>query len=429
MRSAMTKSKPIPLAFALVRSPYAVFCAALAIRLWLLHQLLPEKAWKYFYAYNEFARIAWLVVTGHGYSSPWPNTPLLPTAVEPPFYTTVLIGIFRVFGPYSYAALWTGAILNAIMSSATAVMILKLGKRDFDPLVGVLAAWFWAGSLYEAAASVRLWESSLATFLLVFAVWWLPALAESDRLFDWIGFGVLAAISGLTNTTMLAVFPCFYLWFWTKKSKAKESHHALGLAACVFVLALVPWTVRNYVVFHHIFPVRDNFGLELWIGNHEGATEERQYPAAFPILDPGEYNQMGEVPFMQSKREIALRFIREHPADFLYLAYRRVCRFWGEPKGSPWLIVSPLAWIGLACAFYRLLPMRIPYAIVMLVFPLVYYITHTFPTYRHPIEPVILLLASYAAWQAMKSIVEAARSGRGSVRSHEDTNVPSAAIL
>jgi uncharacterized protein (DUF2252 family) len=39
---------------------------------------------------------------------------------------------------------------------------------------------------------------------------------------------------------------------------------------------------------------------------------------------------------------------------------------------------------------------RAPLAIVMVVFPIVYYVTHSRVTYRHPIEPEILLLAAYA---------------------------------
>jgi hypothetical protein len=34
----------------------------------------------------------------------------------------------------------------------------------------------------------------------------------------------------------------------------------------------------------------------------------------------------------------------------------------------------------------------------------VYYVTHTFPTYRHPIEPVMLLLAAYATASAAKIV-------------------------
>ena len=79
-----------------VSSPLTVFLVALAARLWVLFQLLPNNAWRYFYAYNEPSRIAWALVSGFGYSSPWPNTPLMPTAQQPPLYPLLLAVIFRL---------------------------------------------------------------------------------------------------------------------------------------------------------------------------------------------------------------------------------------------------------------------------------------------------------------------------------------------
>jgi hypothetical protein len=39
----------------------------------------------------------------------------------------------------------------------------------------------------------------------------------------------------------------------------------------------------------------------------------------------------------------------------------------------------------------------VPYALVLVMFPVVYYVTHTGSTYRHPTEPVMLVLAAYAS--------------------------------
>ena len=38
----------------------------------------------------------------------------------------------------------------------------------------------------------------------------------------------------------------------------------------------------------------------------------------------------------------------------------------------------------------------VPLASVMLFFPLIFYITHSSSRYRHPIDPVMLVLAVYA---------------------------------
>ncbi|MGA8152053.1 MAG: glycosyltransferase family 39 protein [Terriglobales bacterium] len=390
-------------AWKLVQSPVVVFAIALTTRLWALSQLLPDKAWQFFYQYNEFAHIASAVASGHGYSSPWANTPLAPTAVEPPVYAYLLAGIFRLAGVYSYASLWIAVGLNALLSATTAVLILRFGSRMFGPSAGVLAAWLWSCWLYEAAVAVRLWESSLSALLLMIGLLLLPELDTSLRVSRWLRFGVLAGVSALTNTSLLSVFPFFWLWLWISHRRRKQSCNRQLLASVgVFLIMLVPWTIRNYVTFGRLIPVRDNFGLELWLGNHEGVTHV--FDNDFPILNPAEYNRLGEIRFMEAKRQIALQFIAHHPGEFLRLSMWRCFRYWTAPDASLWLPISLLAWAGMLLLLWRKRWDAVPYAIVLVFFPLIYYVTHTFNSYRHPTEPVMFLLASYAAVCALKAV-------------------------
>jgi 4-amino-4-deoxy-L-arabinose transferase-like glycosyltransferase len=382
-------------------SSLVVFTVTAVTRLAALLRLLPEHEWINFYPLNEPSHIAWAMVSGFGYSAPWPNTPIAATAQQPPVFPFLLASIFKVAGAYSLTSLWIAVSLNALFSAMTAVMILRLGKRDFGDWVGILAAWAWALWLYEAIVSIRLWESGLTALLLMLALWWLPSLT-SARPWRWCLFGVLAGIAAQTNTTMLAMFPCFYAWVWLHSRKqSRIAMRWLYISAGIFVLTLVPWTMRNYRAFGRLMPLRDNFGLELWIGNRAGADEAHQYPSAFPLIDPTEYNQLGELRFMELKQSQAFEFISQHPAEFLRLSCRRILRFWTEPKNSWWFAVSLLAWIGLALALRRDPWVALPYALVMLLFPLVYYITHTFPTYRHPIEPVVILLAAFVLQKSL----------------------------
>lgn len=380
-----------------VNSPRVVFLIALAARLRVLTQLLPANAWKDFYRFNEPSRIAWAMVSGFGYSSPWPNTPLAPTAQQPPVYPLLLAAIFRLAGAYSYLSLWIAVGLNALFSAFTAVMILRIGKRVFGTSTAVLASWVWSCWLYEAVVAIRLWESSLAALLLAIGLLLLLDLSGSLQASRWILFGVLAGVAVLTNTTLLSVFPFFWLWLWISyRWRGMSCAKPLLASVAVFVVCLLPWTIRNYATFHRVMPLRDNFGLELWVGNHEGVTDA--YERDFPLLDPATYNRMGEIGFMEAKREIALRFIRRHPGEFLRLCVRRCFWYWGAPEPFVWLPVSLLAWTGMVLFLRRKRMEAVPYAIVMVNFPVVYYITHThrYNPYRHPMEPVILLLAAYA---------------------------------
>jgi hypothetical protein len=42
--------------------------------------------------------------------------------------------------------------------------------------------------------------------------------------------------------------------------------------------------------------------------------------------------------------------------------------------------------------------MHFPVAVFPLIFPVTYYFTLVQPRYRHPIDPVLMILASYLVW-------------------------------
>jgi hypothetical protein len=64
------------------------------------------------------------------------------------------------------------------------------------------------------------------------------------------------------------------------------------------------------------------------------------------------------------------------------------------------LITNTLAAIGGLCGIVVLFLNRDPYAFPLaagpIVYPVIYYVTHTSLRYRHPIDPVMLLLAAIA---------------------------------
>jgi 4-amino-4-deoxy-L-arabinose transferase-like glycosyltransferase len=384
--------------FTVVSAPSVVFLMALIARMRVLSQLLPDNPWRDFCRYSEPAHIAWALASGFGYSAPWPNTPIAATAQQPPVYPFLLAAVFKLAGSYSYLSLWIALSLNAVFSALTAVMMLRVGKRDFGTVAAVLAAWVWACWLYEAVVSIRLWESSLSALLLIIGIWLAPELVNSLRASRWLLLGLLAGIAALTNTTLLAVFPFFWLWLWISYRRRGKSCSRMLLASIgICILTLVPWTVRNYEAFHRIMPIRDNFGLEFWIGQELGARPREVVPPDFPLSDPSDYNRLGEIAFMESRRQMALTFVRQHPREYLDMTIMRCIRYWTDPRGTPWPILSLLAWSGLGLALWRKGLDAALYVVVLMVFPPVYYITHTFPTYRHPIEAVMLLLAAYAA--------------------------------
>ena len=82
-----------------------------------------------------------------------------------------------------------------------------------------------------------------------------------------------------------------------------------------------------------------------------------------------EYSRLGEVRFMDEKRQLALEFIGQHPGSFLRLCGKRFFKFWTSPDGSAWMVVSLLAWLGMIFGLRKKGLEAVPHAIVLVTFP------------------------------------------------------------
>ncbi len=412
--SFMAIPRVLRLIVAAAGSQRTVFLVAFLVRVAVAFQLIPGNADRHFYQPNEPARIAWNLVSGRGYSSPWPNTVRAPTAQQPPVYPLLLAGIFRLSGAYSYLSLYIAILLNALFSAITAVLILRLGTRTFGRTVGIIAALIWSCWIYEVVVSLRLWESALSGMLLALGLWWLPELQDAGSL-KWMRFGLLAGLAALTNAGLLPVFAGFWLWLWLSQKPGFRGRSFFA-SVTVCLLVLLPWTIRNYRALGRIVPLRDNFGLELWVGNHEGVTHLYDFQGGFPLSNPTVYNQLGEIAFMEKQRAVAVAFIRQHPGQFLRLCGERLMDFWTSPNPRVWLPVAVLAWLAIGWAWMRRNREVTPFAIVLVVFPLVYYVTHTWSTYRHPIEPEVILLAVFGTVEIVRKVILGGWARQGQVK-------------
>jgi hypothetical protein len=153
----------------------------------------------------------------------------------------------------------------------------------------------------------------------------------------------------------------------------------------------------------------------LWLGNNEQFDEEsRVVPAADPErFEIRKYVHMGETAFMQDKWQRATAFIESHPRLELALFARRFVATWigleqpiegfrdaDSPLARLALISNTLAAVGALCGILALVRSRNAYAFPLaacpIVYPVIYYVTHTSLRYRHPIDPVVLLLTAVA---------------------------------
>ena len=372
-------------------SPAVIFCAAIFTRLvatlFILEKYVSPQQ---LFVMNEPSHIAAAVVSGLGFSSPYANTPIVATAQQPPLYPFILAAIFKLFGTYTTQAAWAIVGLHILAGSLTAVLIYQLGKLHFGRTVGIVAAWIWVlpWMFQIRSFAVSLTNAYLAGLGFAAFLFWFSRLMNQDR--GWFLFGIYSGLLLLLQTAFLPVFVVYGLKLAFSKQRTRMY---LALAGLLFVLA--PWTIRNYLAMGHFIPIRDNFGLELWLGNRPGMHGTLDYGRDFPSIDPSNYIRLGEVNFMRAKGLEAWHFILNHPGACLSRSLRRLVEFWYVPYPPSWIAFSVLGWIGAILAWKRCEAAWL-FVTPMAVFPLVYYITHVYAAYRYPIQPVIVLLAAYS---------------------------------
>jgi hypothetical protein len=404
---------------ALGRRPYLLaVLAALALRIAVIPLLSPEQLslerdhWRFGY---ETGRVARSIAVGHGFASPlYDETG--PTAWFTPVYPCFVAGVFKLFGIYSKTSLYVLLLFNSLTSALTCVPIFFIARRPFGERVAKWAAWVWAFYPWAIYFPVeRIWETWLATLLLTLVFLLALHLEHSDRIWSWAGFGALWALIALNSPVSLAVLPALGIWICCRLHRlGKRWFVPAAVGGLVMVALVAPWVVRDYRTFHQFIPLRDGMGLELWVGNN-GDTSHWHPPKAGPWhndAEYGEFQRLGEVPYMAKKREMALAYIRAHPAWFVRVSLRRVVYLWtgfwsfdrsylqGEAMDVPNILVSVtvliLALVGLRRAYKNQVDTAIPYLCVLIFFPLVYYVTHPEVYYFRPVDPFMVLLATYA---------------------------------
>lgn len=390
---------------------------------WDQTRKIPEAALGVAPFFQETGNIAYSLASGKGFSNPF-RRDTGPTAWLTPVYPLLVAATFKLLGIFTARSFFFLVFLNVLFATAACIPIFQVGKRVAGLGIGAAAAWLWA--LFPNAIMIPfewIWDTSLSALLAAALLWATMELADSNRLRDWCGYGLLWGAALMTNPSLGSLLP--FLLGWAAYRARRRERTPIGsfpwlkapaLALGLAILCCIPWTIRNYAVFHRFVPLRSNLPLELYIGNNENYDDRHpRYPGLITKeRETVRYFHMGEVPFMEEERRKAINFIVSHPRVEIMLFGDRFAAFWtGLPNAlqnflatDSWLVRAlmlgaVLSGIGALAGIIVLARRRsentFPLAVYPVIFPFLYYITHTSLRYRHPIDPVVLLLTAIAA--------------------------------
>jgi hypothetical protein len=348
----------------------------------------------------ENVNVARSLLAGQGFANPfqWPTGP---TAHVAPVYPGLLWLQMRLLG-YGPAFGVAATLLDILLQTAALLLLPRLAGK----LWGRAEAGYWAaGLMLLANAPSPQTETNLAALLATASV-----LAMASR-----RAGATAGLMGLAALTNPALCPASVL-----ASLARFPWRKAAWIAAVGVAVAAPWVLRSRVELGAWVPVRDNFGLELWVSNGDGASARsfgsRTFFSRHPMHSPETAARMaraGEAAFNRAAMRDAMGWAKRNPGEFARLTMQRAWLYWFPSESWAMGLITVLSLAGVWLAGRNGLMLLWPF---LVVYPLPYYLVQAMARYRYPALWVSALLAGYAVAQVRERL----RLRRGGLRAPEE---------
>jgi hypothetical protein len=377
---------------------------------------------------TSYSYLAERWANGYGFSFDRPWYPFgkpagYPTAHWSFLYTLYVGSIYTIFGPHPLAARLVGAVLGGILLP---LMSYRLTRRLFPkqarvPLIAAACTAFYAFFIFYAARLMT------ETFFIVGLLWTLErgiALAERPTPGRAVTLGLALGITTLLRQSILpwvVLLFAWLLWVGWRSGYFWRMFRVLVMTGLVLILAILPFTVRNYIVYHDFLLLNSNAGFAMYSAQHpmHGTSFQEFAAAPFP---PELRDQDLEEP--QLDRELMSRgigYVLDEPDRYLLLSLSRVrdyFEFW--PTSDTTLLYNvgrvvsfalflPFMLYGLFLALRRNGPFRTradwirfstqPLALplsFMIFYPLLHIFTWAMSRYRLPVDATALSFAALA---------------------------------
>jgi hypothetical protein len=370
------------------------------------------------------------LVSGHGFSFErgwYPfTTAAAPTAHWSFLYSLFVAGVYALTGAQPLAVRLVQAVLGGLLLPW---MVYRLARALFsDPAaeVGRLAATIALVAAFLAAiyAYFVLYAATLMTetFFIIVVLWSLErGLALAGRLRNepvlrslWplgLALGTSLGLATVLRQSILPWVPVLFLyllWLGWRTEHLRITAVTLTLTGVILIAFVVPWTVRNYVVYDDFLLLNSNAGYAMYSAQHPmHGTNFREFDAA-----PLPSGTLGR-PEPELDRELmreGIQFILDDPGRYLLLSLSRVrafFEFWPTPD------TTLLHNVGRTASFGLLLPLLL-YGLVLAVrrpgflkrnallflfagfYTLLHLLTWAMVRYRLPVDAALLPLAALA---------------------------------
>lgn len=338
-----------------------------------------------------------------------------PTRLRTPGYPIYLGVIYWLFGPHPQIALY----IHCFVGSLNVLFVFIIASRIFNRKAGLLAAFMTATYPALIYYDIRLLREGLTALLITATLAFIFSQSEKrTNTAHLLTVGLLIAFCGLTRPeTLLLVVPISYLLL-RPITNISSLWRPILLIGLPILLVWVPWTIRNYVHFGTISPVRHGLGSVLWFGSRWAAIDGDNHKSkdrnALQELNREKFGGLEEAQTDKRYMESALKDIKQRPDWFLSMVGKKMVLFWRDANGVKKTLPSihPALSYMLNTYYYGLLLLALlasvwlcrkrewvlPLFGTVITYMMIYALLHVRNRYRVPILPIVFVLSAGGFW-------------------------------
>jgi hypothetical protein len=250
------------------------------------------------------------------------------SAFFPPGYTFLMVPLAYVLDGSRWVYFLTNLILLLVSAVLLRWMLIRIGASEGLANTFSLLLFLYPNRLLSTLVPFSDVPFSLL-FTLAFATMLLAQKRETTISFSVLA-GFLAGAAALVRSNgLLLLFP---LALGFAVSRELPPLHRLKRASLMLLVAgavLLPWTVRNYTLYHRVIPISNNGGVNLALGNNpvrpilgnESGDTIFDHPSFGEPVGSSSWNQAQWDSFYT---DLGLRYIRQNPGTFAGLSVRRI---------------------------------------------------------------------------------------------------------
>jgi hypothetical protein len=370
---------------------------------------------------TSYSVLAMRLADGYGYSFPrgWypgfvpANTP---TSHWSFLYTAFVAAIYAASGFHPLAVRLVSAVVGGFLIPW---MMYRLARRVWpgNENLALLSAGLGAVYAYFVLFSAQLMTETFYISALLYSLERSLALMEVLRekspdkrraVVTAVGLGIGLGTSALFRQAILPwIVLSFALMLWTgwKMGHIRKAFGTLSLAGLILIIFILPFTIRNYILYGDFMLLNSNAGYAMYSAQHPMHGTSFQAFTAAPLPEDLNPFPENEAQWDRALLRRGFQFIAEDPGRYAILSISRSAdyfMFW--PAAQTSLINN----IGRLLSFALFLPVMI-YGlwissrqwerywflyVFMLFYTVMHLLTWSMIRYRLPVDAVLLLFAA-----------------------------------